>query len=51
LIALETKYIENYYNKGGPDSGDYYIGSDSFESARIFFVSFMAFKNIKIFED
>jgi hypothetical protein len=35
-----TKYIENYYNKGGPE----YIGSDSLESVRIFFVSFKALK-------
>ena len=29
---MQTKYIENYYNKGGPDIGDKYIGSDSLES-------------------
>jgi hypothetical protein len=41
---MQTKYIENYYNKGGPDIGDQYIGSDSLESVTIFFVSFKALK-------
>jgi hypothetical protein len=41
---MQTKYIENYYNKGGPDIGEKYIGSDSLESVRIFFVSFKALK-------
>jgi hypothetical protein len=36
--------IENYYNKRGPDIGDYYFGSDSLESVRIFYVSFKALK-------
>ena len=33
---MQTKYIENYYNKGGTDIGDKYIGSDRLESVRIF---------------
>ena len=41
---MQTKYIQNYYNKGGSDIGDLYIGSDSLESVRIFFVSFKALK-------
>ena len=43
-VLCRQNILITKYNKGGPDIGDLYIGSDSLESVRIFFVLFKALK-------